>query len=218
MTFRSFRTLAFVLLVGVGIGMISQFAWRDQLTAKDAEPPKQARPVKVGLVNVAKVLKEFNYTDQQGLAIAKRRQYYVDLVNPKRERIMELNKENANQNLSAEARERIHKQRTQLNRDIEDLDRKAQKDLAEMSDKVIVGVFVQIRDMCAEVAKVHKSQIVLAYPDGAGEKDDFKPAISQLKLQTPALTPYFAKQEIDLTDEVIAKLNKKYPAKELSNK
>ena len=36
-------------------------------------------------------------------------------------------------------------------------------------------------------------------------------AIAQLKLQTPAMTPYYLNPELDLTSEVIARLNKKYP-------
>jgi hypothetical protein len=30
-------------------------------------------------------------------------------------------------------------------------------------------------------------------------------------LQTPALIPYYLKPELDLTDDVIERLNKKYP-------
>jgi hypothetical protein len=34
-----------------------------------------------------------------------------------------------------------------------------------------------------------------------------------VKLQTPALTPYYCEPELDLTDEVIARVNKKFPPK-----
>ena len=74
-----------------------------------------------------------------------------------------------------------------------------------------MDTFTQIREMIAKVGKEHGADIMVAYPDVVNEKDLAKSAIPQSKLQTPAMTPYYLNPELDLTSEVIARLNKKYP-------
>ena len=210
------RSLALVLILGIGIGIGSQLNLRDQLTAKDADKTKakQLSPAKLGVVNIAKVLKEFNSANQAGLAISKRRQQYVDEVRPLREDLADLTKRieaAVTEKVKAELKESALK----INRQIEDLDRAAQKELTEMSDRVIVNVYSQIREMISEMAKERGADIVAAYPDGSDEKDHLQPAIAQLKLQTPALTPFFIKPELDFTDDLIDRINKKYPAEKV---
>lgn len=51
----------------------------------------------------------------------------------------------------------------------------------------------------------------MCYPDASTPEDEKKPAVAQLKLQTPALIPYYHRN-MDITDVVIKTLNTRHPA------
>ena len=67
-----------------------------------------------------------------------------------------------------------------VNRQIEDLDRKAQEELTGMSDRVIVDVYSQIELAIDDIAVANNMDLVMCYPDAGDEKDDKKPAVAQL--------------------------------------
>ena len=133
------RTFAIVLILGIGIGIGSQLPLRDQVIAKDGDQakPKQLRSLKMGVVNVAKVLKEFDKAEMEGNSIAQCRQGYIDEVKPLREDLAQLGRDIANARTEDE-KKRIREKSVKLNRQIEDIDREAQKELSHLSDQVIV--------------------------------------------------------------------------------
>jgi len=81
----------------------------------------------------------------------------------------------------------------------------------EMIDRTIVDVYQRIQSTIDEIARERGLDLVLVYPDASNMGDDGKPAIAQLKLQTPALMPFYVRKELDQTDDVIERLNKNHP-------
>jgi Skp family chaperone for outer membrane proteins len=191
------------LSVGALIGTL--IAPRSVEAAK--EPAKAVAP-HIAYVNIAMVMREYDRAKTDNEKIAKRRQEYVEQAKELRDEIQRLSK------LATEAQNQNDREAAQLkaletNRKLEDVDLRAKRELGESSEHLIVDVFTNIREVIAELAKERGLDVVEAFPDALNERDMTKPAVAQLKLQTPALYPYFIRKEFDLTEAVIERLNEK---------
>jgi len=193
------------LSVGTMLGTL--IAPRPLEAAKEPESPAPAR---IAFVNIAKVLREFKKANKHGEIINAKRQVFIDKIKP----LKEMAEAKAKKLKSADipdAKERLEKEGVKLQREIEDLEREAQQVLGEMTDRSIVEVYKNIHEVIADLAKERRLDVVECYPDASNPEDAMKPAIAQLKLQTPALIPYYARKELLITDDVIELLNKKFP-------
>ena len=193
-----------------GIGLFESSAVAQMPPASGNPPATQPSRPRIALVNIAKVLREFNKANADGQAITKKRQEYVDRVRPMREKLAALSK-----TLQATAdpvqKERIQKDALAQNRMIEDLDQEAQRVLGEMTDKTIVDVYQSIKTTINDIAVANNLDLVMCYPDASNADDEKKPAIAQIKLQTPALIPFYHRG-MDITDVVVVTLNRRHPA------
>lgn len=171
--------------------------------------PQPSRP-RIALVNIAKVLREFNKANADGQTITKKRQEYVDKVKPLRDKLAALSKSmQTTPNLTE--KERLQKEAVAVNRMIEDLDQEAQRVLGELTDKTIVDVYQSIKTTINDIAVANNLDLVMCYPDASSPEDEKKPALAQIKLQTPALIPFYHRG-MDITDVVVVTLNRRHPS------
>lgn len=173
-------------------------------------PTAQPQRPRIALVNIAKVLREFNKANADGQTITKKRQEYVDRVKGPREKLAALSRQIQSTPLPAE-REKLQKEAVVINRTIEDIDNEAQKTLGEMTDRTIVEVYQNIKTVINDIAVTNNLDLVLCYPDASSAEDDKKPAVAQLKLQTPALIPFYHRG-MDISEVVVKTLNIRHPA------
>jgi Skp family chaperone for outer membrane proteins len=183
-----------------------------QAQAPMGSPPASPTPQRprIALVNIAKVLREFQKANADGQLITKKRQAYIDQIKPLREQLAELSKKSQITPNLAE-KEKLQKEALAINRKIEDLDQQAQKELSELTDRTIVEVYQNIKSVINDIAVTNNLDLVMCYPDASLPEDEKKPAVAQLKLQTPALIPFYHRG-MDITDVVVVTLNKRHPA------
>jgi Skp family chaperone for outer membrane proteins len=174
----------------------------------------QPQRSKIALINIAKVLKEYKRANAQGQEIATKRKQYLDQVNALRTAINDKNKQIADPKTPQDVKERLQREMVQANRQIEDIDRTAQKELGEVSNNTIVKVYSEITEITKAFAEAYGFELVLAYPDATSTTEASTPVVAQLKLQTPALMPFYVRPGIDISDSVIKALNERYPAPE----
>ena len=167
---------------------------------------------KVGLVNIAKVLREFAKANERGEDIALRRRSYLEQVGKVRLDMNEINKKLAQ---SADPKEKESLQQSILakTRTIEDIDRTAQKELTDLSNGTITQVYSEIKQVVGAVAVNYSLEMILCYPDATTAEEARSPTVAQLKLQTPALMPFYHSPSMDYTEVVIRTLNSNFPAK-----
>jgi Skp family chaperone for outer membrane proteins len=175
-------------------------------------PPSSQQPTRprIALVNIAKVLKEYNKGAADGMAITKKRQDYVDKIKPLREMLATKTKLMQQSQIPAE-KEKLQKEALAVNRQIEDIDQEAQRVLTEMSDRTIVEVYTNIKTVINDIAVTNNLDLVMCYPDASSPDEDKRPAVAQLKLQTPALIPFYHRG-MDITEVVVVTLNRRHPA------
>ena len=167
---------------------------------------------KIGLVNIAKVLREFGKANERGEDIALRRRSYLMQVGKVREDMGEINKKLAQSN---DPKEKETLQQTILakTRTIEDIDRTAQKELTDLSNNTITQVYSEIKMVVSAVAVNYSLEMILCYPDATTAEEAKSPTVAQLKLQTPALMPFYHSPSMDYTEVVIKTLNSNFPSK-----
>ncbi len=175
-------------------------------------PAATAQPMRprIALVNIAKVLREFQRANSDGQAISKKKQEYVDKLRQLNDMVAAKAKLIQSTPVPAE-RERIQKEAVGLQRQIEDVKNEAEKVLGDMTDKTIVDVYQNIKAVINDIAVTNNLDLVMCFPDASTPEDDRKPTVAQLKLQTQALIPFYHRN-MDITEVVIVTLNRRHPA------
>ncbi|HKA05794.1 MAG TPA: OmpH family outer membrane protein [Gemmataceae bacterium] len=178
--------------------------------ASAAKEKKKLSPPRIGYVNVARTLRDFQSANEAGAKITKRRQEFVAQVNEKRDAVAKLNKE-FDEAKGDEAKGGLKLRIEAIELEIKKVDADAQKELTETSNETIVLVYHQIKTVIRELAEDRGLDVVECFPAASRLEDDNLPQVAQLMLQTAALMPFYVRDEFDLTQDVIDRLNKKYP-------
>jgi Skp family chaperone for outer membrane proteins len=207
------KKILFGLLAALSVGAL---VWRG--TSVDAQAPApspgtapaQSMRPRIALVNIAQVLKRFDKVTVEGKAVNQRRQYYADQVKVLRDKMAEMKMQAERSAVPAE-RDRAVAVAKDCQRKLEDLEPIAQKELTEMMDKSLLDVYQNIKSVIEAVAVANNIELVMCYPDASTPEEEKKPEIARLKLQAPALIPYY-QRNMDITEVVVVTLNKRYPA------
>jgi Skp family chaperone for outer membrane proteins len=206
---RTFNRLAALATVGTALACAPDAAAQPG-AAPAGGGPAAPRAQRICIVNMPKVLREYEKANFQGQEITEKRQAYVTLVTGKREKLAELNKL-FQQATVKEQKDQFQAQALQVNREIEDIDRKAQAELTQLSNDTIVRVYQEIKGVIADIAKANNLDMVLAYPAATKPEEENSPQVATLMLQAPALTPFYHRG-MDITDVVTQTLNARYPS------
>ena len=131
-------------------------------------------------------------------------------MNAKREKLAEINKM-YNSVQDPVQKKALQEQALAVNREIEDIDRKAQQELTMLSNETIVQVYQEIKGVIYDIAKTNNLDMVLCYPAASKPEDENSPQVAQLMLQTPALIPFYH-SGMDITKVVVDTLNARHPS------
>ena len=208
---RTFSRLAALATVGTALaGAPDVIAQPGGAPAGGAPAPAAPRAQRICIVNMPKVLREYDKANFQGQEITEKRQAYVSLVTGKREKLAAINKDFQTAQDPAQ-KKAFQEQALAVQREIEDIDRKAQAELTQLSNDTIVRVYQEIKGVITDIAKTNNLDMVLAYPAATKPEEENSPQVAQLMLQAPALTPFYHRG-MDITDVVTQTLNARYPS------
>lgn len=98
-----------------------------------------------------------------------------------------------------------------LQRLIEDEDRKIDKELNEAASKFSADIYDKLKLVVDKTAEENGFQLVFAYPDAVTPQEKEMPYIKELKLKPPAAQPFYVAHDADITATVVKKLNEQYP-------
>jgi Skp family chaperone for outer membrane proteins len=200
--------LAAVATVGVALAIASAAAAQGTTGGGTSTPP-QPRPQRIVIVNIAKVLRDYNKANFLGAEITKKREAYVKRVQAYRDQIAEVNKKYAAVQ-DPQMKKQLQEEALGIQRKIEDVDREAQRELTSLSNDTIVRVYQEIKGVIFDIAKTNNLDMVLCYPAASKAEDENSPQVAQLMLQTPALIPFYH-HGMDITEVVVKTLNARAP-------
>lgn len=205
---RTFTRLAALATVGTALAIAPAAHAQPAAPAGGAAPAPQTQ--RICIVNIAKVLRDYNKANFKGAEITRKRQAYVTQVQALRDQVAAVNQEYQRAQ-NPELKKQLQEKALGIQRKIEDIDRTAQAELTSLSNDTIVQVYQEIKGVITDIAKTNNLSMVLAYPAATKESEENSPQVAQLMLQTPALIPFYHRG-MDITDVVIQTLNARHPS------
>ncbi len=210
---RRFRT-AVAVVIGTGVVCLAAdpAAPRRPGPAGDAPAkPAAARPAPlVAVFNMAAVMKDFGKAKYQVYLLNKKRIAISGDVTKWRTDYIETQKA-AQQAKTAELKEQLGKQLADLARKIEDEERRVNKALNDEASEIIAELYDAIKAVVDKTAEAEGYDLVFAYPDAVTPEDAKNPFLKELKLKPPAAQPFYVGRRVDLTADVVRRLNEEYP-------
>lgn len=204
---RLFTRLAAVTVLGAALGFVpAVHAQGSGGAGSGAAPVVQQR---ICIVNIAKVLRDYDNANAKGEEITKLRADYVQKVNALRDKLAGIQAAYQKTQVPDE-KKKLEAQARDLQRQVEDIDREAQEKLTKMSNETIVRVYQEIKGVITDIAKTNNLAMVLCFPGPSKAEDETNPAVAQLMLQAPALIPFYH-SGMDITEVVLKTLNGRYP-------
>jgi Skp family chaperone for outer membrane proteins len=203
---------AFVYLSALVVGLAGLTAQAQQPAAGGAGAPP-ATPKsggRVGVFNVAKVMKDYQ-----------KWQYFAKVMNDKRAGAAgDLGKLRSD---IATLQDTIQKEPVALKKDeltrslvekqrqFEDRERGIRKQLDEESAGHLKQLFGEIQACVKACVEANGYDIVFAYPDATTVEETNSPLYYDLKLRPSAAMPFYVAPAADMTDILVATLNKHFP-------
>jgi Skp family chaperone for outer membrane proteins len=166
---------------------------------------------KIAIVNINKVLSGFNKAKALGQTLASQTQTYGTQMNDIRTKMAEAQKNAQNPALDAPKRDEFAVYIKALERQLEDLDAKARKEVGNEQQKILVAVYTDIQATVQRIATANGYELVLFYPDAPSDADASNPAVIMNKLRPAAAMPVYHRG-LDITDNLVATLNQQFPA------
>ncbi len=201
----------FILAGLAALGSLGYFG--NWVSAQNGVVPAAAteKPtLKIGVINIAKVLKNFDKANQMGeqlLAEAKVKDEYVQ------KQLLALKGEESK--LAAEPDKvkqmAMDKDLRARNLELENQAREYKAKFGEKQAEMAVLVHKDIGLVIDSLVKTYKLELVMTYPDVVEDAEKNKPADAFRHLSTPAPMVWYTHPGLDMTDITIATLNKYFP-------
>ena len=176
-----------------------------------AAAPSSLPGTRVAVVNINKVLKEYQKAQSLNNSIKAEVQQFAGRMEAKRKQLTDLQNELTKPGLTQPQRETIEKQILGVQRELQDIDNEARKTIGKKQGDIAVQIFREIEMVIQAVATSNGFDLVLSYPDATAPEEMYTQDNIVRKLASQAAMPLFYKPHIDLTSAVIVTLNRSYP-------
>jgi len=179
-----------------------------------AAPASPQRPgTAVAVVNMNSVLKSYMRAQELNTRIKNKVQSYSNRMNQKRDEIGKRQAELTKPTIAPQMKETYEKDILRLQRELQDLDGEARKDIGKEQGDIAVQIYKEIEGVIQAVAAANGFDLVLSFPDSASTSADEMYSQDNVvrKMAAPAAIPLFYKPHIDLTSAVVQTLNTRYP-------
>jgi Skp family chaperone for outer membrane proteins len=192
------------LLVVVGTALV---AGRSLAETKPA--PARAK-TRVALVNLQYVIYEYDKYKQFKEEAKKAVKPYQNKDAELKEEAERLTKELQNDDLGARRREKVEARLKEINKAMEANKAEAKTKLGAVQEKQLPILFGDVQAATARYAKDNELDLVMHYNDEVKEDELTSPKNIVRKMQAGAAFPLYVAPGIDISEEIVAALNKEY--------
>jgi Skp family chaperone for outer membrane proteins len=177
----------------------------------DAGKPPVVVGQKTGYFNMAKVMREYKRAKTAAERLNLRRERMAANLIGLRAMYTELDKATRAQQ-DPQKKDEMTGEMIRLARQIEDLDRAANRILNDKASLIIAELYDEMYTVVTAVARENGLVAVLAYPDATTRDEMQNPHVKELKLKPPAAQPFFVDSSVEYSDEIVRRLNAKFDA------
>jgi Skp family chaperone for outer membrane proteins len=175
-----------------------------------ATPTPGVVPVRTAVLNINKVLKNFNKAQQLNNMISTKVNAYGQQITERRDKLVKLQND-LQKTLDPAQRDAMEMQGKQLEREMQDIDLQAKKDISAQQGTIAVGIYKDIEGVIQRVAVANGFDLVMSYPDAMTPEDLYSQQNVVRKLASQAAIPIYYKPHIDISDAVVQTLNATFP-------
>jgi Skp family chaperone for outer membrane proteins len=209
---RTVAVVAGVLALGVGLDIGTRLWAQGGGAAAGGAPAAAPVTMRMRLVNLQYVLK--NYKRMEALRAehtALFKKYNDDLQKIKtesegREKQLQETK------WTPQEREAIQKEIKRLQREMADKSEEARTALGKKEGDLITLVYREVEDAVRKYAEAQGIELVLHYNDAVADSDRSSPTNIARKMSAGACMPMHVAPGLDISNEIVDHLNRKYPA------
>lgn len=199
-------------LVMMGVVGMSGVPLLAGLAEIEPQPTRSSTGSKIAVFNMAAVMKQFEKAKYKVSWLTEEKNRLMVEVVRMREDLSRITKEVQGEQNPAKKDELVDQQR-KLARQIEDSDRRIQKQLNEKASVIIGTLHDEIQSVVEKISKTNGYDIVFAYPDATTPEELHSSFVKELKLKPPAAQPFVVTKQVDLTEAIVKELNTRYPPK-----
>jgi Skp family chaperone for outer membrane proteins len=175
-------------------------------SAVSADNKPTAQPHPIGYVELSRLMREYKRVQAQVERLNADRLKKTEEIGVLRKQFEARAKEIEGTKDQAE-RADLEREQLKLRQQIETMDSELNRDLNARASKILLALHKQISAVLKEVAAERGLAAVYAYPMYP-ETDD--PKIAEVLLKPTALYPLYLDRALDVTDEVLKRLNDKF--------
>jgi Skp family chaperone for outer membrane proteins len=171
-----------------------------------------APTLKIGYINITKVIKEFTKANAMGDKILADAQRYENELKVAQDAVK---KEEGNlklPNQTEEQKEALRKNLYKMQIDLNEKDQAYQKDIRKRRDDMAIEINSNIQRVIDSLAKHHALELVLTCPDVADTKEVGSLSDAMRRMTAPAVWVAWKHKDLDITDECVKWLNHYFPA------
>jgi Skp family chaperone for outer membrane proteins len=169
---------------------------------------REQRPApRVGFVHLPKILADARKAKKLTRELNEWRTELAGKLTALRAEVDEKQKAVTTVRFDGDEKRRLETDIVTARRRMEDLDRTAQRDLADRSQKIVAEIYKDLHAVAAAVAKEHGLEAVLLHP---ANPSTTVPAEVEALLRSPAAAPLFIDNGNDFTAEVLKRLDAKF--------
>jgi len=178
-----------------------------------APAPSQRPGTVVAVVNMNSVLKNYMRAQELNTKIKNKVQFFSNKMNEKRTEVQRIQAELTKPTLTPQQKDQYEKDILRLQRELQDLDAQARKEIGKEQGDIAVQIFKEIEGVIQAVAAANGFDLVLSFPDSASTQPDEMYSQDNVvrKMASQAAIPLYYKPHIDLTNAVVQTLNTRYP-------
>jgi len=207
---RTYLLLAVVAGLG-GLGRLSaQTPGATPAAPAGGAPPRQDPP-RIAVFNAAKVMSEFQKWKYWSVTMVNKRIASSGELAKLRAEMTDIQKQAEKETRQTE-REKLVQMLLDKQRQWEDMDRQAKNRIDEEAASHLKVLYSDIQRAVAAFVQSNGYDIVFAYPDAISPSDKERPEYIQSMVLPGGAMPFHVSKSVDLTDSLIALLNKSFPA------
>jgi Skp family chaperone for outer membrane proteins len=178
------------------------------LWSRAAPPPPAARPTRVAVFNLTRVVKNYEKFKTYQIELAGKVDPFQKRDTEKKKRAEKLAEEAKDVNLTPDQRAKLEKSLTKLQREIEDNKAEAQAVLVKAQERQLVSLYTEVEAVARRLAKQRGYDLVMHFNDAEDEAERRSPANVARKMQAGALMPIHAGPGVDLSEAILEELHK----------
>jgi Skp family chaperone for outer membrane proteins len=208
------KRISLAILVALAVIPAALVLTRDVAAQAPAATPPAAPAVPsrgTAVFNVPKVMRDYKKWQYFAAEVNKDRTEKAAILAKKQNEMVDMQNKIKAEPIKSKQDE-MAQQMVQLQRQLEDMEKTARKEIDDKSMNHLRTLFGELRQVVDAVAVTNGFELVLAYPDASTPEELSSPMYLEMKLRTPAAMPFYVSKNVDITTVVIETLNKNFPA------